>query len=480
MLKELSIESFKSWENTGNMRLAPLTGLFGANSSGKTSILQFLLMLKQTTDSTDRTQIFEFGNERTQVSLGTFEDVLQKHQDQETLSNIDGKPRVSRNGSIRTRRIDVYHPLKWKLNWKLPKKLEVIDPTTQKKIVIFSGDEIGFAGEIVPGGKQRFRIDQIKYVFSSHEFGMKRKTATSSGYTLFCDPDDFHFIRAQGRAWSLPSPVKCYGFPDQVRAYYQNAGFLSDLELEFEKLFSQIYYLGPLREYPKREYAWGGGEPPDVGRQGEKAVEALLASSKHDRISRGRGKRSFSVEEYVAYWLKELGLIYKFEVKRVSERTNLYQVWLQKSPKAQSVRITDVGFGVSQILPVLVLCYYVPKGSIVLLEQPEIHLHPSAQSGLADVFIDAIKTRDIQIIVESHSEHLLKRLQRRIAEDEFKKDKAAIYFCEMKDGVSHLKNLDMDMFGNIMNWPDNFFGDSFGEMSATSQAIMDRKREQGE
>ena len=64
-----------------------------------------------------------------------------------------------------------------------------------------------------------------------------------------------------------------------------------------------------------------------------------------------------------------------------------------------NVTSTDVGFGVSQILPVITLCYYAPPGSILLLEQPEIHLHPSVQAGLADVFIDAIKTRGIQIIL---------------------------------------------------------------------------------
>ena len=69
-----------------------------------------------------------------------------------------------------------------------------------------------------------------------------------------------------------------------------------------------------------------------------------------------------------------------------------------------------MGIGVSQVLPVLVLCYYVPEGSTIILEQPELHLHPSVQAGLADVFIDVIKHRNVQILLESHSEHLLRRL----------------------------------------------------------------------
>jgi predicted ATPase len=279
-----------------------------------------------------------------------------------------------------------------------------------------------------------------------------------------------------GRPWELPAPTKCYGFPDQVKAYYQNAAFLADLELAFEELATRIYYLGPLREYPKREYTWAGAQPADMGQRGEKVVDALLASRDRKRISRGKGKKSFTVEEFVAHWLKELRLIHSFSVDPIKEGSNLYQVWVQKSETSTKVLITDVGFGVSQILPVLTLCYYVPEGSTVLMEQPEIHLHPSVQSGLADVFIDAVKTRGIQIILESHSEHLLKRLQRRIAEEHLSNEDAALYFCDMKAGVSTLRTLDLDMFGNITNWPNGFFGDDFGELAAMTRAIMDRKK----
>jgi len=476
MLEELSLEGFKSWERIKSMRLAPITGLFGANSSGKTSILQFLLMLKQTAESPDRTQMFDFGNERNLVSLGSFEDVLRSYKELKVMTR-KGKP-IYRKGKVVTRAVKSFHPLRWMLRWVLPSPLETSDPSKQKHVVLFSDKEMEIQGEIQHVVGRVFRVAETKYVFSDHEFGMRLKPKSSREYNLFSEPDDFKFVHRRGRAWGLPAPIKCYGFPDQVRAYYQNAGFLSDLEFEYEEMLSRIYYLGPLREYPQREYTWAGGEPADMGQRGEKAVEALLASSKRQKISRGRGRPMFSVEEYVAYWLKKLGLICDFNVKRITRKSNLYQVWIKKSPKAQPVKITEVGFGVSQILPVLAICYYVPEGSIVLLEQPEIHLHPSAQSGLADVFIDAVKTRNIQIIVESHSEHFLKRLQRRIAEKKLSKDDTALYFCDIDSGVSRLINLELDIFGNIVNWPKDFFGDSFGEMAATTEAIMNHKREQ--
>src|SRR6185295_7433721 len=254
----------------------------------------------------------------------------------------------------------------------------------------------------------------------------------------------FKFKRNRGRPWKLPPPAKFYGFPDQVRALYQNAGFLSDFELQFEQLFARTFYLGPLREYPKRQYSWAGAQPADMGRRGEKVVDALLASSESGvKLSLGKGIRRQTVEERVAHWLKELGLIDSFQVRPITKGGRLFQVWVRRAPSAAEVLITDVRFGVSQILPVITLCYYAPEGSTLLLEQPEIHLHPRVQAGLADVLVEAVKTRRIQIVVESHSEHLLRRLQRRVAEETISPEQAALYFCHTEKGESHLTPLDL-------------------------------------
>ena len=453
MIRKLSAYNFKSWEQTGEIRLAPITGLFGSNSSGKTSILQLFLMLKQTTESADRTQVLHFGDKGSLVELGTFREVLFNHAEATSL--------------------------KYALEWDLPKKITIEDPGRKGKI-LFEGDKLSYGAEVDENGSGRISVKKLVYGFAGNNFGMKRKLKAKDKFDLYTEKKTeegaFRFTRTPGRAWDLPAPTKCYGFPDQVKAYYQNAAFLADLELAFENLFARVYYLGPLREYPKREYTWAGSQPADMGRR-EKVVDALLASrERKERISRGQGRKSYTVEEFVAYWLKELKLIHSFSVEPIKEGSNLFQVWVKKSPTSARVLITDVGFGVSQILPVLTLCYYVPEGSTVLMEQPEIHLHPSVQAGLADVFIDAVKTRKIQIILESHSEHMLKRLQRRIAEEQLSNSEAALYFCDIKSGVSTLKPLDIDMFGNITNWPDGFFGDEFGEIAAMTRAIMERKK----
>ena len=140
--------------------------------------------------------------------------------------------------------------------------------------------------------------------------------------------------------------------------------------------------------------------------------------------------------------------------------------------------ITDVGFGVPQILPVLVLCFYVPEGSTIILEHPEMHLHAAAQSGLADVLIDAHKKRGVQILMESHSEPLLRRLQRRVAEEKITPREIGLHFCKASGSNSTLTPLNIDPFGVIQNWPKDFFGDEFGEIVATQRAEMSRRREQ--
>jgi predicted ATPase len=247
----------------------------------------------------------------------------------------------------------------------------------------------------------------------------------------------------------------------------------------FEEMLGSLHYLGPLREYPARQYPWAGSEPADMGRRGEAAIAALLSAQRRGpEISMGRGVRRRTLEEHVAHWLRQFGLIEYFHVEEIAPGSNLYRVKVRKSVTSAEVLLTDVGFGVSQVLPVLVLLFYAPEGSIVILEQPELHLHPSVQAGLADVLIDATERRGIQLIVKSHSEHFLLRLQRRVAEGRLEAKKAALYFCDRApDGQSKLTELDLDLLGNIRNWPKDFFGDSFGEREAMVRAGLKRRRE---
>lgn len=457
MLTRLKLRNFKSWPDTGDLTLRPITGLFGANSSGKTSLLQALLLLKQTSESSDRGLVFHFGDLTTPVDLGNFQSVVHGH--------------------------DTGAEMEFALDWEIGKPFKVVDIKSADKEVL-SDRKLGFSvltGR--PGGGKIPRpvVGKMYYRVGEARFGMQRKEKKGKAeYDLYSADTALQFIRSVGRAWPLPAPVKSYGFPDQVRAYYQNAGFLADLQLALEECLERVLYLGPLRAYPKRQYIWTGAQPGDMGQAGEAVVDAILASRERGRtISPGYKRRRQTLEARVAWWLKQLGLVHEFRVEPIGgEGSQIFQVKVRKTRRSEEVLITDVGFGVSQILPVLVLCFYVPEGSTVILEQPEIHLHPAVQSGLADVLIDAWKNRKVQIVLESHSEHLLRRLQRRIADETVSKDDVGLFFCSADAGGSSITNLELDMFGNITNWPKDFFGDEFKEIADMTQAAQKRRKEE--
>jgi AAA15 family ATPase/GTPase len=459
MIKNLRLVNFKSWEDTKDIKLSSLSGFFGTNSSGKTSLIQSLLLLKQTVESSDRKLTLDFGKaDFSIVELGSFTDTIFKHEE--------------------TRSFEFY------INWDLTIPLKIPNPENSKE-TLFEGPEMGFYSKINKTNGDLPSVEQMDYSFSGGEFSFKRRSIKPRlEYLLETQNTEFRFKMSQGRKWYLPSPIKFYGFPDEVKFHYQNAGFLSDFQYELEQLFTRIFYLGPLRDYPKREYSWSGEEPNDMGRRGERAIDAILVSdSRGYKISRGKGKSKWLLSQFVAHWLKELELIHSFTIKPLIEGSNYYRVWVRKTPESSEVLLTDVGFGVSQILPVITLCYYAPEGSTILIEQPEIHLHPKVQAGLADVFIHASQTRNIQIILESHSEHLLRRLQRRTAEFGLdRQDKGinaenvSLYFCDTMKGASVISPLKLDSFGNISNYPINFFGDEFGEIAAMNKAKIERQK----
>lgn len=453
MLDRLYVENFKSWKKL-DIKFGQVTGLFGTNSSGKSSLLQFLLMLKQTKNATDRGLVLDFGGLEQLVNLGGYRDVIHKHNEKESL--------------------------KWKLKWTLPEKANIYDPTTKRTQALTSDSQLIIESIVHLHGKA-LKSDSLEYRFGGYRFSISPKKPGDTEFQLNAIPPEgakFRFVRNQQRAWALPGPIKTHLFPDQAQTYYQNAEFLSLFGAEYESMMDSIYYLGPLREYPKREYPWAGRSPLDVGLRGEHTVEAILsATARNIKRNLGGKTRYKSFQEMIAYWLKELGLIHEFEIEEIGSGANLYRAVVKRDAQSSAALLTDVGFGVSQVLPALVLLNYVPEGSTIIMEQPEIHLHPSVQSGLADVILAVAHIRNLQVIVESHSEHMLRRLQRRVADQTYESKNIKLYFCNSNKGESELIDLDLDVFGEILNWPQGFFGDEMTEIAETRKAILSRKME---
>ncbi|MEW5945245.1 MAG: AAA family ATPase [bacterium] len=370
MLKHLRIRNFKLWQDTGVIKMAPITLLFGVNSSGKSSIGQFLMMLKQTVESPDRKAVLYPGGKNTAVQLGSYKEIIYR-RNSENIINFE-------------------------YEWDLKAELRFNDPVTKK---IFYGKTIFFEAEAGLIEKDQLSpiVNHLNYRLkeNDHEtltIGMKRRNNAKGEYEV--EAEKYTLRRKQGRVWYPGAPVRFYGFPDEVVAYHKNADFVQSLNLEHEKLFGSISYLGPLRTKAERLYSWTGIMPESVGFSGENAIAAIL-SARNRKINlvkpKARGAspaRPF--EEIIALKLEEMGLIEGFKVKAISGQRQEYEVKIRIKGLEDWVDLPDVGFGISQVLPVLVQCFYAPSGSIILMEQPEIHLHPSAQSALADVMIDVI------------------------------------------------------------------------------------------
>ncbi|MER9024039.1 DUF3696 domain-containing protein [Mesorhizobium sp. M0815] len=432
-----------------DIKFGRITGLFGTNSSGKSSILQFLLLLKQTKEATDRNLSLELNGLYT--NLGGYGDVVYNHNEE----------------------LDI----KWSLSFSTSDPIALVDPSAKRTQAFVKSNEIELQGSVGLSASGIVGRRLAYQVGDNQAFSLTAKRSDSNAFDLKATGGSFRFIRTPGRAWQIPGPVKGYAFPDQARTYFQNASFLSDLESIYETQIDNIYYLGPLREYPKREYVWARSRPRDVGTRGDKTIDAILAATISNETRNLKPKaRLKSFQEMVAHWLSELGLIESFDVIELAKGSNYWQARVEVRKGGPSVLLTDVGFGISQVLPIITLLYFVPEGSTVILEQPEIHLHPIAQANLADLIISVSQNRRIQIIFESHSEHLLLRLQRRMAEGELSNNDISLYFCDVIDGNSSLHPLKIDLYGQIENWPQNFMGDAFGETLAAEKARLKRMR----
>ena len=537
MLKKLRIQNFKCWEDTGIIDMAPITLFFGPNSSGKSSIGQFLMMLKQTVEEHDQEEetVFYFGGEDSVSQLSSYEEMV-----------FQGK---------------MENNIKFEYQWSLDSDLEIKNSSPPNES--FSGNSLVFQAEVdIPNSKQNLKrppspsIHEFKYKLINKDeelklsFGMKREERPSYYLNYVVESPDFEpKKRPPGEFEGFKSPASFYRFPRKVtNAHFNTEEFSTTFHYQHEELFSSLFYIGPLRTKTYRLYRYLR-VPKSVGYEGQHTIGAILAAQDRNYKIAVRGTaRPF--EEFIAFELKKMGLIKAFKVQQIDQQAmKIYETKVKTKGSETWVNLLATGFGISQVLPVLVQCFYAPEGSIILIDQPEVHLHPYAQSALADVMIDVIesksnlgkgfKERNIQLIIETHSEHFLRRLQRRIAEGKLPQHKVSAYFAYINNEVplaklaevyqfpkseqklfeeagilsanglatrsikdlrevpkvgpviaekwkksaeeyerAKLERLEIDEYGNIQNWPEHFFGDEMGDILAWSKAAMDKRMKQ--
>ena len=432
MLMSLRIKNFKAWHDSGDVRLAPVTLLLGSNSTGKSSLIQSLLLLKQTVASPDRSIHLNLGGDEANdfFNFGQFDDVL--------------------TSGAEIRRFEIGFDFKrigkGKLAQQGPSALE-------------TG---GFQASYAMTSRKAAVIERCRLLGSEQTYRVVRRE--KGAYSVYVG--DESQPRGKGRAYA---PERSIALPaEAIQLLGIDGGYAQDLSLAIRRELESIAYLGPLRRSPERDYVWNKTKPGDLGLDGSAAINALFA----DTFLQGKDKGD-DIVAGVSKYLARMQIAERLEVCPLGRSTR-YAIVVHHDGVAANLK--DVGIGISQVLPVLTLAHFAPPGSTVLLEEPEIHLHPLAQAVLAELFVEISRTRQIQFIVETHSEHLFRRLQTLIAGQSLTVEDCAMYFVERDGARALLRTLEANSFGAITNWPEKFFGDALGETREQARLMFERQK----
>jgi hypothetical protein len=218
------------------------------------------------------------------------------------------------------------------------------------------------------------------------------------------------------------------------------------------KAINNIIVIAPLRERAERIYS-ATQTPNDLHDYSGSTVPLRLLEDQD-------GLRS-SVNK----WLSLLDIDYTVDV-RMLDTTGYFQILFRdtRNHDAQPVNYADVGFGISQILPILVACLD-KRPSTILIEQPELHIHPRLQAKLGSLFEEAINTFHHQVIVETHSEHLMLRIQKLMKAKKFTPTNVSVLYVSRGENGSSVQRLDMNEEGEFLDpWPMGFFPERLQEM----------------
>lgn len=269
--------------------------------------------------------------------------------------------------------------------------------------------------------------------------------------------------------------VRAIGIPDDLRLV---------LNTLTEFFSNRIYYVGPLRESPQYIYSL----PPypeltHVGTKGEFTASVLehFKGTKvdyplpPDEVKKGNRVDQAPLAYALRVWLEAMGLL---ENVTTTDRGKMgTELTVRSIGVSRDLDLTSIGVGVSQVLPTLVMGLVAPRGTTFLLEQPELHLHPKVQAALAD-FLLGLTHVGKQCIVETHSEYIINRLRRRVAEDESDSlsDEISIYFVERERGNASFQKVDLNAYGAVLKWPKGFFDEGPGEAQLIMEAAMRKRR----
>ncbi len=267
----------------------------------------------------------------------------------------------------------------------------------------------------------------------------------------------------------LQSTEKTEKTAKRKRAYSGEEMFNAFLSAELQnrlwlRTFEEIEHIAPLRAHMPW-YASSAGQASSLfGAGGENLIQSLASTVPV------RGKKTLL--DLVNEWLStKMKLISNIRIKNV-DRDKLVWSLLGDDPEGHTgINIAAMGEGISQSLPIIAAAISLSKGGCLAIEQPELHLHPAAQADLGDLFVDTAKDGTRQVLVETHSEHVLLRIRRRIAEGVIDPQRISILFVSKIGGESCVKRLELNARGHFdTEWPDGFFDEVYKEALALALA----------
>lgn len=470
---KISIKNFKSIAILKDFEFRPLSIVCGVNSSGKSSLVQFLLALKQTVELESNRSAFEV------VGPYFHSDVNDLLHRQENENNIQFILKFNNSEIPNAKRFAEYD------------LLQLGDPAGEWTILV----NLNLV-------KSRLRVSNFQL-----SYGIAPNVNNTSAFKRGKPGEWLAVDKNNDSTWSIESSNASFDPNYWIEQTHENVldvifssifpslYLAQDGDLEsttvlnirpakaaIEQFLSRIVYLGPTRRKPQ-EYFDEISNVESVGTDGQYTAQVLyergedpltyyriLNSASGFRWRKSKG----TLLQAVNYWMCDV-----FGIgRKISSvyRNETYRIFITTADGLQ-VGIRHVGFGVSQILPVIVSGLMLPAEGILVTEEPESHLHPKLQSDVFDFFFSLIKGGK-RVLVETHSDHFLMRMRRRIAEDPTNElvNSINLSFVEQTRGISNFRQLDLDDFGSIDDYPRNFTEMSKTELTQLLRAQMGKRR----
>lgn len=443
MITKLRLHNFRCFHDTDWIELAPITVLVGPNNSGKSAILQGLFLPAFTLRSEDPGIPLRLTGE--DADYGGYPDVVFKHDTTRQIEFSFAFPvqiPTRDRGLNPDRNAEITARIKYGY---LPRRQE-----TYLSFLSFEDNEGAFF-TITPRKYTDGKTVMLRGHPEESKYLSRSQLLEQSGF-LFQLLDPYTTLT---RLWDRFEKEAAHDVLAALRKYVYCRAELVDA-------FRGVQYLGPLRVPPHRSYLYSGEMAQRVGRRGERALQNYSALLKRAREQARRTTQRINEAFY------KLGFVGELDAKAIGGRH--YEFVTKHLVSGLTANLADTGFGASQVLPVLISLYTAEKDSVLLLEQPELHLHPAAQAELGSVFAHAC-SKQKRLLIETHSENMILRMQQEVAEGKLSNEDIRFYYVQPFEAGHTLTSIHLgDRAEFLDEWPEGFFEEGYLESLKLARA----------